>query len=112
MKKSTLTALVLGGVSGLLFSLGMCMVLLPEWNVLVEGIGVGVAGLIMGLVTVLIWHMMEHNGHVQWNVKTVLLIIAIILFTLLVGTFCVLTSRGAEVWWELTTFFRNLFRIY
>ena len=51
MKNSTLTALVLGIVSGLLFSLGMCMVLLPEWNLFVEGIGVGVAVMAMLVVT-------------------------------------------------------------
>lgn len=112
MKNSTLTALVLGIVSGLLFSLGMCMVLLPEWNLFVEGIGVGVAGMILGLVTVFIWHMMKHNGHVEWNFKTALLIGGIILCSLIFGAVCVLTSHGVEVWWELTSFFRNLFRIY
>ncbi len=31
MKKSSFVALVLGTVSGMLFAIGMCMALLPEW---------------------------------------------------------------------------------
>ena len=32
MKKSTFINLLVGVVGGLLFALGMCMCLLPEWN--------------------------------------------------------------------------------
>lgn len=32
MKKSNFVALVLGTISGVFFALGMCMALLPEWN--------------------------------------------------------------------------------
>ena len=107
MKKSTLVALVLGIISGLLFSLGMCMVLLPEWNVFVEGIGVGAAGMVLGLVTVFVWQMMEHDGRIRWGVKSVLLLVLIVAGALGVGIGCVLLSRGVEVWWELVSFFRS-----
>ncbi len=59
MKKSSFLALVFGTVSGVLFSLGMCMALLPEWNTFTEGIIFGYAGLIVGLITFLIWCKME-----------------------------------------------------
>ena len=32
MKKATFINLVFGTIGGLLFALGMCMCLLPEWN--------------------------------------------------------------------------------
>ena len=32
MKKSTFVAMLLGTIGGILFALGMCMVLIPEWN--------------------------------------------------------------------------------
>jgi len=32
MKKQTFISILVGVVGGLLFSLGMCMCLLPEWN--------------------------------------------------------------------------------
>ncbi len=38
MKKSHFAILVLSVISGLLFSLGMCMCLVSEWNLLVPGI--------------------------------------------------------------------------
>ena len=37
MKKSTFTFLVLTVVSSLMFALGMCMCLLPEWNLFPPG---------------------------------------------------------------------------
>lgn len=38
MKKSTFVNLIVGVVGGLLFSLGMCMCLLPEWNAFRPGV--------------------------------------------------------------------------
>lgn len=38
MKKSGFIALILGTVSGVLFALGMCMALLPEWDAFTEGV--------------------------------------------------------------------------
>jgi hypothetical protein len=109
MKKSTLTALILGIISGLLFSIGMCMVLLPEWNLFVEGIGVGIAGMILGLITVFIWQMMAHDRKVKWSAGTILLIISIIVGSLALGISCVLLSHGVEALWELLSFFRGFF---
>ena len=38
MKKSTFVNLIVGVIGGLLFSLGMCMCLLPEWNAFQPGV--------------------------------------------------------------------------
>ena len=51
MKKSNFVALVMGTVSGVLFSLGMCMALLPEWNAFTKGVIFGCIGLVLCLVT-------------------------------------------------------------
>ena len=54
MKKSTFTFLVLTVVFGLMFALGMCMCLLPEWNLFTPGVIVTALGalalIIIGLV--------------------------------------------------------------
>ena len=54
MKKSTFAFLVLTVVSGLMFALGMCMCLLPEWNLFTPGVIVTALGalalIIIGLV--------------------------------------------------------------
>ena len=61
MKKSSFVALILGTVSGVLFALGMCMALLPEWNAFNEGIVFGAIGIVLGIVTSLIWCKMENK---------------------------------------------------
>lgn len=70
MKKSSFIALVLGTVSGVLFSLGMCMALLPEWNAFLEGVIFGASGLMLGIITLLIWCRMENKKLPKMNAKT------------------------------------------
>ncbi len=76
MKKSSFVALVLGTVSGVLFSLGMCMALLPEWNAFKQGVVFGAVGILLGLITLIVWRRMEGKAPVKINAK-------VILFTLL-----------------------------
>lgn len=47
MRKSNFVAMILGTVSGMLFALGMCMALIPEWNTLKPGIVFGFLGIII-----------------------------------------------------------------
>lgn len=44
MKKSIFTAMILGTIGGVLFALGMCMALIPEWNAFRPGVVMGAAG--------------------------------------------------------------------
>ena len=93
MKKSHFVALVLGTVSGVLFALGMCMTLLPEWNAFNEGILFGVTGLVLGMVTVLVWRKMEHKQPLKFDLKTILTILLALAGLLLLGVgmcFCLL----------------------
>jgi len=72
MKKSSFIALVLGTVSGVLFSLGMCMALLPEWDAFTERVIFGGIGLILGIITFFIWCRMEHKQLPKMNGKNIL----------------------------------------
>ena len=82
MKKSSFVALIMGTVSGVLFALGMCMALLPEWNAFTEGIIFGSVGIVLGVITALIWCKMESKKLPKMNGKnlfrTVYAIIAIL----------------------------------
>ncbi len=69
MKKSSFVALVLGTVSGLLFSIGMCMALIPEWKAFESGVAMGAAGMILGIVTLLVWRKMTNRVLLQLNIK-------------------------------------------
>ncbi len=71
MKKSSFTALVLGTVSGMLFALGMCMALLPEWNAMRPGIILGGVGLVLGLVTLIIWRKMTGKQPIRISGKAI-----------------------------------------
>lgn len=72
MKKSSFVALVLGTVGGVLFALGMCMALLPEWDAFREGVIFGAVGLVLGVITIFIWRKMEGKAPIRFHLKTIL----------------------------------------
>jgi len=85
MKKSSFVALVLGTVSGVLFSLGMCMALVEEWAMLKEGVIMGTAGLLLGLITLLIWRKMEHKAPIKVSGKVVAKVVYAVIGALVLG---------------------------
>ena len=85
MKKSSFVAMILGTVSGVLFALGMCMALLPEWNAFVEGIAFGAAAIVLGVITVFVWRKMENKGRLKLNKKTVLTVALGVLGSIVLG---------------------------
>lgn len=72
MKKSSFFALTMGIVSGVLFALGMCMALLPEWEAFTPGIVLGAVGSVLALITVFVWRKMENKPPIRLSGKTVL----------------------------------------
>lgn len=54
-----------------MFALGMCMVLIPEWNAFRPGIIMGAIGAVVLLVMVLIWRKMENKAPVKLSGKTI-----------------------------------------
>ncbi len=72
MKKSSFITLVLGTVSGVMFALGMCMALLPEWNSFKTGVILGAVGFVMGIITWIIWRRMEHIRRLKGELLTVI----------------------------------------
>ena len=85
MKKSSFVALVLGTVSGVLFALGMCMALLPEWDAFTEGVIFGAVGIVLGFITALIWCKMENKKLPKMNGKNVFRILYAIVAALVLG---------------------------
>ena len=85
MKKSSFVALIMGTVSGVLFALGMCMALLPEWDAFTEGIIFGAVGIVLGIVTALVWCRMENKKLPKLNGKNVLRILYAVVGVLVLG---------------------------
>ena len=71
MKKSTFVAMILGTIGGILFALGMCMALIPEWNARQPGTVMGIVGVAVLLVMVLVWRKMENKAPVKLSGKTI-----------------------------------------
>lgn len=71
MEKKNFIALVLGTVGGLLFALGMCMCLLPEWNMFDTGVVLAAVGLVILLITVIVYRKMSGAAPIRWNLKVV-----------------------------------------
>ena len=69
MKKSTFVNLIIGTIGGLLFALGMCMCLLPEWN----AFGIGVICTAIGFVSLLVqsvvaWIRSGRKIKINWKI--------------------------------------------
>ena len=72
MSRKNFVTLILSTVGGILFALGMCMALLPEWGAFTQGIVVGCIGAVVLLVMVAVRRKMEGKPvFVPLNAKTV-----------------------------------------
>ena len=68
MKKETLLEIILGTIGGLVFAIGMCMCLIPEWKLFTAGVVVSIIGFIVLLCIIPIYRK-EHPKKVS-NKKT------------------------------------------
>lgn len=71
MKKKDFVTLIMSTVGGILFALGMCMALLPEWGAMSQGIVIGVVGLIILLAMVLVRRKMDGKPAIVFNGKAI-----------------------------------------
>ena len=97
MKKSTFVATILGTVGGILFALGMCMALIPEWNAMNQGIVMGVIGVAVLLLMVIVWRRMEHKEPIKISGKTIGATLIGIVGALLLGVGMCLTMVGGQM---------------
>lgn len=85
MKKSNFVAMILGTIGMVFFALGMCMALIEEWGMFRQGIVVGVVGLVILLITLLVWRRMEGKEPIKLSGKTVGTVVLAIFGALLLG---------------------------
>lgn len=71
MKKKDFVTLLMSTVGCILFALGMCMALLPEWGAMTQGAGVGTAGLAVLLAMFLVRRKMEGKPAIVLSGKTI-----------------------------------------
>ena len=85
MKKKNFVTLILATVGGILFALGMCMALLPQWNAMQEGVITGGAGLVVLLILWLVRRRMESKPMVRLSVRSVATALLGIMGALMLG---------------------------
>ncbi|HIZ56136.1 MAG TPA: hypothetical protein H9671_08050 [Firmicutes bacterium] len=71
MKKKDFVTLIMSTVGGILFALGMCMALLPEWGAMTQGIVIGVIGAVILLAMVLVRRKMDGKPAIVFNGKAI-----------------------------------------
>lgn len=97
MKKSTFIAMILGTIGGVLFALGMCMALIPEWNAFKPGVIMGVVGVLVLLIMAVVWRKMENKAPIQLSGKTIGATLIGIAGTLLLGVGMCLTMVWSQM---------------
>ena len=86
MKKETLLEIILGTIGGLIFAIGMCMCLIPEWNLFTAGVVVAIIGFIILLCIIPVYrknHPRKPHGPINWGI--VLTFIVGIIGSLIMG---------------------------
>ena len=69
MKKETLIEIILGTIGGLVFAIGMCMCLLPEWNMFEAGVITTIIGFVILLCIIPVYRA-AHPKKVKENKPT------------------------------------------
>lgn len=88
MKKETLLEIILGTIGGLVFAIGMCMCLLPEWNMFKTGVITTIIGFIILLCIIPVYkssHPKKARGNKQVNWGIVMTWIAGVVGSLIMG---------------------------
>lgn len=69
MQKKNFVTLIMGAIGGILFAIGMCMGLLPEWNAFTPGVVLGVAGIVVLLAMLIVRRKMEGKPAIKLSSK-------------------------------------------
>lgn len=68
MKKKDFVTLIMSVIGGILFALGMCMALIPEWGAMTQGIVVGIVGV---AVLLMVRRKLDGKPAIKFNGKVI-----------------------------------------
>ena len=99
MKKKNFVSLVMGTVGGILFALGMCMCMLPQWNVFTQGVVVSAVGAVVLLAMLVVRRKMERKPAVRLNGKAVATVLLGVVGALVLGVgMCMVMVWNMLMW--------------
>lgn len=85
MTKKNFISLILGTIGGILFAVGMCMCLLPEWNAFTPGVVIAAAGIAVLAVLLIVRRKMDGRPAIKLNGRTVGTIVFGVIAALVLG---------------------------
>lgn len=71
MKKENFVTLILATIGGILFAVGMCMCLLPEWNAFTQGVVISAVGIIVLMAMLIVRRKMKGKPAIKITAKAV-----------------------------------------
>lgn len=71
MKKKDFVTLILSTMGGILFALGMCMALLPQWGAMAQGVVIGIIGAVILLAMIPVHRKMDGKPAIAFNGKAI-----------------------------------------
>lgn len=71
MQKKNFVFMMMGAIGGILFAIGMCMCLLPEWNAFRPGVVIAAIGAVVFLMLLLVRRRMEGKPAIHLSGKAV-----------------------------------------
>ncbi|MDE7361783.1 MAG: hypothetical protein K2N38_07605 [Oscillospiraceae bacterium] len=100
MKKENFMSLILGTIGGILFAVGMCMCLLPEWNAFTPGVVIAAIGAVVLIIMLIARRVMKGKPAIKVTGKTVGAIALGIVgaLTLGVGMCMTMVWEGLMIW--------------
>ena len=85
MNKENFVTLILGTIGGILFAIGMCRCLLPEWNAFTQGVVISAVGAVVLLVMLIVRRKMEGKPAIKITGKAVGTVVLGIVGALVLG---------------------------
>lgn len=71
MEKKSFITLIMAVIGGMLFSLGMCMCLIPEWGTFNQGVVLGAVGAVVLVATWIVYRKMSGKEPIKLNAKII-----------------------------------------
>ena len=100
MSKKNFVSMILGTIGGILFALGMCMAMIPEWNAFKPGVVVGCVGTVVLLIMLMVRRKMEGKPvFVKLTAKTIGTVVLGVAGALILGVgMCMVMVWDMLIW--------------
>ena len=100
MKKENFVTLILSTIGGILFAIGMCMCLLPEWNAFNQGVVVAAVGAVVLLIMLIVRRKMKGKPAIRITGKAVGTVALGVIGALVLGVGMCMTMvwEGMMIW--------------